>query len=229
MRLLSTLVAFVLMGLSLAACGGGKDNGSASQSTSSGVAKGGVSTALTKSYLNDGDNDTNRSGDSDSDGDNNKDTDQDPHSDYKSNDNGSYHDGDDENIIEIGHAVDATETGTIADLIKRYYKAIAADDATEACRMIYPVLAKAIPEDYGQAPGPAYARGKTCPVVLSKIVKHLPINTADLGTIDVTEVHVEGNSAHALLGSKVMPASFLILQRAGGVWKVDMLMARALP
>jgi len=232
-RSLFALLILVSVGLSVAACNRESKSGAASSGSSHAATTGtgevkGAGLASVNGLRNDNDDDNARTGDSDEDGDNNKDKDKDSRTDYKSNNNSSYHDGDDEILIGLGHAASVAEGRRVAAVVRRYYTAAAAADGKEACRLMYPVLAKAIPEDEGKAPGPADIRGTTCPVVMSKVFKHLPSNEKDLATVKVTEVRIDGDEAHALLGSKTMPASFIILQRDGRAWKVDMLLGRAL-
>jgi hypothetical protein len=58
-------------------------------------------------------------------------------------------------------------------LVKGYYVAMAVHDGAEACRLMNPTLAAAIPEDYGAGAGPPYAHGTTCALVMSKIFRHV--------------------------------------------------------
>lgn len=141
--------------------------------------------------------------------------------------NTGYHDSDDNLARTYGHAANATDRRAITVLVKRYYAAAAAGDGAKACPLIYSLQAEAIPEDYGQSPGPTYARGKTCAVVMSKIFKHSHGQVT--GTVEVTDARVSGSEAHALFGSSTIPASSILLRREHGAWKIDALLGQPLP
>jgi hypothetical protein len=233
MRSLPALVAIALLGLLVSACGGsGKGEGSASQTSSTATAtaaKGApapgastASSAATGSFMGDEDDDdtaSNNTGNSkyDNDADFDNDT-------IKSK---GYYDGDDGGIRSYGHAASAADKRAIAALVKRYYAAAAASDGAKACPLMYSTLQEAIPEDYGQPPGPAYARGKTCAVVMSKLFAHVHSRLA--GAFEMTGVRVDGREARALLGSRTTPARFILATRERGAWKIDELLGQPLP
>jgi hypothetical protein len=235
MRPLLASLAIALLGVSLGACGGsGKDAGSASHASSKTAAiaaKGGASApgasttpaAAAGSFMGDEDDDESASNRTPGDSSNDNDADFD-------NDtikNKGYYDGDDGAIRGFGNAAIAAERRAIAALVKRYYAAAAASDGAKACPLIYSTLEEAIPEDYGQPPGPAYARGKTCAVVMSKLFGHAHSQLA--GRFEVTGVRVEGREARALLGSSTVPASFVVVKRERGAWKIGALLGEPLP
>jgi hypothetical protein len=235
MRSLPASLAIALLGVGLGACGGsGKDAGSASQANSTtatiaakvGAPGPGVSTtpsAAVSSFKGDEDDDESASNHTSTSSryDNDADFDNDAIK------NKGYYDGDDSAISATGQAARPTEERAIAALVKRYYAAAAAGDGAKACRLIYSTLEEAIPEDYGQPPGPAYSRGKTCAVVMSKTFAHSHSQLA--GGFAVTGVRIEGKEARALLGSRTLPASFILLRRERGVWKINELLGQPLP
>jgi hypothetical protein len=228
MRSLLASLAIALSGLGLSACGGsGKGSGSTSQAASKAATvttatKGGSTAPVSGSFMGDEDDDetaSNYTGSSkyDNDADFDNDT-------IK---NRGYYDSDDGVIRSFGRAANAAEKREITALVKRYYAAAAASDGAKACPLIYSTLEEAIPEDYGQPPGPAYARGKTCAVVMSKFFAHA--HSQLVGTFKVTGVRVEGREVRALLGSKTVPASFISVRRERGAWKIDELLGQSLP
>jgi hypothetical protein len=155
------------------------------------------------------------------------DSDDDYDNDYEDNAIKGYYDSDDSVAESYGHTANVADERTVTALVRRYFAAAAAGDGARACSLVTSTFVRAIPEDYGQAPGPAYARGKTCPVVASKVFRHLRGKLA--GSIKVTDVRVNGNEAHALLGSKTMPASYIALRRERGAWKIADMLGYALP
>jgi hypothetical protein len=137
---------------------------------------------------------------------------------------------DDNHISTYGHAAAEPDKREITALITRYYAAAATDNGAEACSLIYSPIAKSVPEDYGQAPGPPAVRGKTCAVVMSKIFKHTPSQSpADFATTEVTGIRLNpnGNKGFVQLSSKTMPTGEIFVQREGGSWRVGALIGRA--
>lgn len=234
-RSLLASLAIALIVVGLGACGSsGKDAGSASEASAttvataakSGAPASGASTtpsAAVNSFKGDEDDDESASNHTST---SNK-YDNDADFDNDAIKNKSYYDGDDSAISASGRAASPAEERAIAALVKRYYAAAAASDGAKACRLIYSTLEEAIPEDYGQPPGPAYSRGKTCAVVMSKTFAHAHSQLA--GGFAVTGVRVEGKEAHALLGSRTLPASFILLRRERGAWKIYELLGQPLP
>jgi hypothetical protein len=159
--------------------------------------------------------------------DNSNDNDADFDNDSKANESKGYYDSDDASARTYGQPANGADNSTIGALVKRYYAAAAAGNGASACSLIDSLFAKSIPEDYGRGAGPAFARGNTCAVVMSKLFKHdhskLP------AAIVVTDIRVNGSQARALIGSKTVPASYLPLKRERGVWKVDALSALPMP
>jgi hypothetical protein len=235
MRPLLASLAISLLSVSLSACGGsGNGAGSASQTSSKAAAtaaKGGAPAAgasttpaaAAGSFMGDEDDDESASNQTPGDSSNDNDADFDNDT-IKSK---GYYDGDDGAIRGFGHAAIAPEEGASAALDTRYSGAAAASDGARACPLIYSTFEEAIPEDYGQPPGPAYARGKTCAVVMSKLFKHAHSQLA--GGFEVTGVRVKGGEARVLLGSRTVPAGFVTVRRERGAWKIEALLGEPLP
>ncbi|MGC2373174.1 MAG: hypothetical protein WA484_04790 [Solirubrobacteraceae bacterium] len=159
-------------------------------------------------------------GDSDNDNDNDNDV--------ADNAGKGYYDKDDGVISGFGHAADARDEHAVTVVVKRYYEAAAAGDGATACSLTYPIFAKAIPEDYGQEPGPSYLRGaKTCAAVMSLFFEHEHQRLT--AALEVTGVRMGDGEALVLLGSKTESASFVALKRSHGAWRVDELLGFPLP
>jgi hypothetical protein len=229
MRLLAAVIAIGLSGAGVAACGA-SDQGtrtaarvdSTGSTSNSAAATTASSTAATRRYLNDSDNDPSTDEDPDDREGNKTDYDNDYPEDHKQPENDKYVDSDDE-IAVYGPSASAADKRAIAVIVKRYYRVAAAGDGAKACAMMYTVLSDVVPEDFGSAYGPSYMRGKTCPVVMSRLFKHSHAKlVAQLrGTLEVADVRIKDNRAFVLLGSTTMPASELFVHREHGVWKID--------
>jgi hypothetical protein len=223
-------LAIALLCLWVTACGGtSKGTDSVTRSSSSISQASGAPTAADTTrggdhLLGDGDNDTIVDGDNDNSHDNDKDISEDN---IKGGNDKSYHDSDDNYILSYGHTASSTERHLVTVVVKRYYVVAAADDGSKACSLLIPDIASAVPEDYGNAAGPAYLRGqKTCHVIVALMFKHL--HSQLTAAVSVTGVRVDRNRALALLGSSTMPSSWISLQREGGIWKVDSLLGTTL-
>lgn len=128
------------------------------------------------------------------------------------------------NISTFGHAATGAEKRAITALVRAYYAAAAADDGAKACSMIYSIFEEAIPEDYGQPPGPPELRGTTCAVVLSKLFRHVPGQPPSvLAKTEVTGVRLRGRVGYAQLRSSAMPAGEIGLEREHSSWKLSSL------
>lgn len=133
-------------------------------------------------------------------------------------------------IAEYGHEASPADKQAITALVKRYYAAAAADDGATACSLIHSTLSESVAEDYGQAPGPANLRGKTCEVVMSKLFRQLPGQPGPvLAATEVTGVRVEGRKGYALLHSTAIPEGDIAVEREVGTWRVGTLIGGALP
>jgi hypothetical protein len=222
MRSVLASLAIALSGVGAVACGGaGKDAGAGSQKDARATATGGASAAIPPSSISGGrsfpgDGDGDNPADGDGDGDEVADSDRD--NDSPTRESGNYHDRDDGDVLNYGHAAGARDARAITTFLERYYAAAVAGDGATACSMIYPALARSVAEDYGRY-GPLYLRGgKTCAAVMALLFEHYHGELA--GGITVTGVRVKGEEAYALLGSTTKPASYAILVRGGGAWKM---------
>lgn len=138
-----------------------------------------------------------------------------------------YNDSDDGPVRSYGHAATAAKEAQLKGIVTRYFAAAKGGDGKTGCSLTDANFVKAIPEDYGQAPGPAYSRGKTCPVVLSAIFKH---DHAELSSpVLVTAVRIQGDQALVLVGSTTMSARSVTLQHSHGVWGIVGLLGNPTP
>jgi hypothetical protein len=238
-RSLFVLVAVALLSAGVGACSGAGKNTSSARHRPSGEmvyssvpagSDAGATSRLpadrsSRTYLNDGDSD--RIGDAD--GDNRGDVDNDAPWDYKPeiDESARYHDGDDGSTLAYGHPAGVADEQAVTAIVKRFYVVAAAGDGERACAMLIPSLAKAVPVDYGRAPGPSYLRGgKTCPAVMALLFMHSRRELS--GPATVTGVLVNRDQAYALLGSSTMSASYITLQRQHGAWMINELLGSAL-
>jgi hypothetical protein len=197
----------VLVGLGIVACGSvgkgaasssnARSDAAAARGASTGAASGTSSRTLEEAKLdrdNDRDNPTN-----------------------------SYYDRDDSVVLNFGRAATDVEKQMIASVVERYFLAAAATDGVSACRLIYSILAEAIPEDYGHSAGAPALHGDTCAVVMSKLFKQNRSWLAGYSAaLKVTSVRIEGDRGLALLNlGPSNPASVLRVHRDGQAWGVD--------
>jgi hypothetical protein len=159
--------------------------------------------------------------------DSSKDNDADFDNDLTGNRGKGYRDSDDGVLVRYGRAADAEEQRQITVLFQDYHAAGLAGNGENACRYIYSVFRRAIPEVYGSDGGSPSARSKTCGEVMTRILRH---NHGQLdSSLRVTSVRIKGNKGFALLGSPVRPASYMNVQREHGSWKLVGLLPTPLP
>jgi hypothetical protein len=141
---------------------------------------------------------------------------------------GGYYDGDDGEVKDFGHAAATADANAIASLVKRYYAAAAAGNATSACALTYYLDRETLPEHYGEPPTPRWLLGaKTCKTLLARVLSHFHDELAV--PVTVTAVRVNGDRGDALVGFKTLPAGYVAVRRGGSSWKVDGLLATSLP
>jgi hypothetical protein len=226
-RPLLALVTVALLSIEFAACGGtAKNTHRTAPAVSNSAAFGEASSS--QDYLNDSDDEPSTDEDLDDRNGNKTDEDNDYREDHMHPENNRYHDSDDASVLDYGSEANAAELKAVTAVVERYYKLAAADNGAKACSMIDSSLAKSLPEDYGQSPGPAYLRGaKTCQAIMSLVFKyrHALVDAP----IHVTGLLVKGDLAIALLGSKTLPAADITVKREHGRWQIDALLGTPLP
>jgi hypothetical protein len=143
---------------------------------------------------------------------------------------GSYYDRDDISMLQYGHEATGSDNLTITSTVKRYLVAAAAADGTAACRLLNPVLAEAIPEDYGHATGAPALRGNTCSIVMSKLFKLAGRRLTQDASLVVTGVRIQGNQGWVLLSTGLSkPNRFVRMHRKGRTWLIGAPLPVGLP
>lgn len=130
-------------------------------------------------------------------------------------------------ILDFGHPASEEDARSIAELVRHYYAAAAAENGAEACAQIYVILREAIPEEYGKPPGPRFMRGRTCRPVMSKLFKHEHRQLlAESAKLRIVSVRVEGKHAYAILRfGSVGGLRDVMLHTEVGPWRMDSLLA----
>jgi hypothetical protein len=201
MKSLLALLAVALLGLSTVACGAAsKDTGSSVSRTSSDNGNSAQTTSPASTARTAPTGDTSKDA---NDGDN------DPNS------------NDDLEVFDYGHSASSSDERTIAALVKRYYAAAAADDGAAACSQIFSLIAEAIVESYGGAPGPANLRGKSCAVVLSKYFKlnHQRL-VAKAPGLKVAGVRIKDKKGLVVLRFGRGAPRYIVVRLEFGTWKI---------
>jgi hypothetical protein len=215
------LVVAAFGGVGLAACGGGGQMSRTRHVDDTAVPKG-VS-AATSALSGDGDEDSvgalvrrRSKPDSDEDAD---------------NEGNVYYDWDDAKILAYGHPANTSEERTIISAVERYYTAAIPANGSTVCRLVSTNVASATLREFGQGAGPLALGGRTCPLVMSHLLKRLKLEVSVSGRAPVVgPVRVEGGNAFVLLtfeGSR--PSRYTLVRRQGGVWRVNALFDMGLP
>jgi hypothetical protein len=133
----------------------------------------------------------------------------------------------DNSIQTFGREGGETDRQAVAELVKRYYAAVAADDGAKACSMMSSGLSGSLVSGLGRSPK---AHGKGCGAILSLLFKGRGRQAAaGLLAPEVTGVRLRGARGFALLRSKAIPAGEISIVRERGVWKIAALIGSALP
>lgn len=142
----------------------------------------------------------------------------------------SYYDRDDSSVREFGHAANATNRRAIEALVRRYFRAAAAKDGALACSMITSPLARSIPEDLGQSPGPPFFSGKTCAVVMTKVFKENSRQlTTDAARLKINRVRLSHGQGVVVLNFMPLPGRKIDVAQEHGAWKIQALVDSELP
>lgn len=136
-------------------------------------------------------------------------------------------DSDDFHSMHFGHAAGPADERAIAALVKRYYGALAAEDAPTVCSLLLEVVAEAMPEgDRGgtgdqQAPTAGHA---TCATAISGVLaeSHRALLT-ESRTLRVIGVRVRRRRASALLRFGGTAVRHILLYKESGAWKIGTL------
>jgi hypothetical protein len=77
---------------------------------------------------------------------------------------------------------------------------------------------------YGHAASASDARA-----IAAIVERYYSAAATGKGAITVTDVRVKGDRAYAFIGSRTMPASYIVVRRGAGGWKLSALRGKALP
>jgi hypothetical protein len=134
-------------------------------------------------------------------------------------------------ILNYGHAASAVETHAVAEVVKRFFAAAAADDGAKVCSLLFSRVAEEVPEEFEQASSPGALHGKTCAAITSQLFKRRHRQqAAESATLEITGVRVEGAKGLALLRFATTPEPHNIpIRREHGVWRLMELLDSGLP
>lgn len=136
-------------------------------------------------------------------------------------------DGDDFHSMHFGHAADLADRRTIAAIVKRYYGALAGEDASTVCSLLLEVVAEEMSESsHGQAGEQQLpsAGHTTCATAISDVLaeSHRAL-LAENRTLRVIGVRVRRRRASALLRFGSTTARHILLYKEEGAWKIGTL------
>lgn len=146
------------------------------------------------------------------------------------NKSGSYYDSDDAPVRELGRPAGTAERRAVTTRVEEYFAAAATENGAVGCSLILPSLARAVPQNVGQPPGPPYYRGTTCAMVLTKVFKRNHRQMAAYAAqLTVTGVRLSRESSVAVLGFRSLPGRYIPVERKSGRWWIDALLDDELP
>lgn len=135
--------------------------------------------------------------------------------------------GDDNHVPEYGFEASPGDRKGISAVVTAYFAAAAKRDGKAACAKLYSPLANSVVEDYGQSPGPAYARGTTCAAVLVKVFSHVARPLSALLVRSIDGARVEKNIGFAEFRSQAWPSGAIAVEREGSGWRIGALIPKS--
>lgn len=135
-------------------------------------------------------------------------------------DNDTDHNDDDARYLNYGHAANPAELREALALVRHYYAAAVAENGSEACILLAPIIAETVVEKYGTSPA---VTGNTCAIVMSKLFanRHAMLATEN-ATLRIPEIRVQGKKGLAILEFPTIPeVRKLTLRRVNGAWRVQ--------
>jgi hypothetical protein len=113
----------------------------------------------------------------------------------------------------------------ITAVVKSYYAAAAARDGAKACQLLDSSLAMNLGE------GSGHSGAKGCVAAVDHLFKeeHQRLIADEVATMAVTSAHLKGEVGLALLAFKKAIQGEIIVEREGGMWKVDALIDGEVP
>jgi hypothetical protein len=131
-----------------------------------------------------------------------------------------------------GHEASTPERRAVAQLVRRYYVAVAAADGRTVCSLMHPTLESAIVEDYRHQAGEAGAsRATTCAEIQSRALRRLfkSLGSAPargFSAVAVTHVRFKGVEGFAEFTSPITQHGEIPLRRSGTRWLIYALLGR---
>jgi hypothetical protein len=128
-----------------------------------------------------------------------------------------------------GEASDADRQAVTA-VVKGYYAAAAAGEATKACSLLYSSLAAGLAAP-GQGSGQARSADEACAAGVAPLYEqqHAHLVADDVSTMAVSAVRVKGDLGLAVIGFRTQPQGEILVERERGAWKVDALFDSEMP
>jgi hypothetical protein len=135
-------------------------------------------------------------------------------------------DADDRATFAFGRPV-GTAAGGIADLVRRYYAAAAAEDGAGACRLLVPSLARTLPAAQRGTDASARRPGETCATALAGLFARYHEELA--APIKIAHMGERGSVTQVILSSRTLRAGSIFLVRERGSWRIEEPLSRPLP
>jgi len=136
-------------------------------------------------------------------------------------------DGDDEPLLNFGHAAYSREREAITTLVKNYYSVAANSNGSRGCRLFSALLSERLPEEYGHI---AQLRGSGCSTVLSKLFRSRRRRLrAQSKSLEIERIRVENDQGVILLRFGTAVVRHLSVLRERGAWTINMVFDAQMP
>lgn len=142
-------------------------------------------------------------------------------------DNDQDNNNDDGHVLNYGQPAIGDTRQAIASLVTNYYSASAHEKGQAACDLLVPVVAEALPEDYGHLPS---LRGRKCGTVLTKLfAQHHHVLAGESTSLRFVAIRVgEGHALVVMSFANLPEVRQMTLRGTGTHWQILNVMDRIL-
>lgn len=128
-------------------------------------------------------------------------------------------DSDDTFALDLGRGASPTQARALSHLVLRYFSAARAGDGAMACSLLAANEAASLPRESSPP-------SQSCPAAAATLLQR--DRHALAAPVKIVDVRLLDPYAEAIVGSRTLPASVVLLKRENGRWRFEGLFAQPL-